>query len=124
VDEERLHGLYQAARFLVLPSVARSEAFGMVQLEAMASGRAVISTDLPSGVPYVNQHGKTGLVVPPGDASALASAMRILVDDAAYARALGVNGERRAREAFDIDLIADQHLRLYQELCDARRLQD
>jgi len=68
--------LYRGARALILPSTQRSEAFGMVQVEAMSCRVPVISTDLPTGVPWVNQHRVTGLVVPPGDAAALAAAVR------------------------------------------------
>jgi rhamnosyl/mannosyltransferase len=116
LNEDSLHRLYKSANFLVLPSVAPSEAFGMVQLEAMAAGKPVISTDLRSGVPYVNQHEKTGIVIPPGDALALAFAMRRLSEDPSYASGLGRNGEARVREAFDIRLIVDQHVKLYEEV--------
>jgi rhamnosyl/mannosyltransferase len=116
LSEARLLSLYKRCRFLVLPSVARSEAFGMVQLEAMASGRPVISTDLRSGVPYVNQHGKTGLVVPPSDPVALSEAMRRLLNDEAYAQQLGRTAEQRVLREFTVDAVVDAHLDLYRDV--------
>jgi rhamnosyl/mannosyltransferase len=113
LSDERLRSLYKCARFLVLPSTAPSEAFGMVQLEAMAAGTPVISTDLKSGVPYVNQHERTGLVVPPADSVALARAMKTLLDDEAYAAALGEAGRQRVLAEFQVDRVIDAHLRLY-----------
>ncbi|MEK7298736.1 MAG: glycosyltransferase [Candidatus Margulisiibacteriota bacterium] len=74
-DEENLRAYFAASSFLVLPSVAPSEAFGIVQVEAMAYGKPIISTDLPTGVPYVNQNGVTGIVVPPKDVTELRHAM-------------------------------------------------
>ncbi|HET7541847.1 MAG TPA: glycosyltransferase [Polyangiaceae bacterium] len=113
VSAERLRAMYKCARFLVLPSVAPSEAFGMVQLEAMAAGRPVISTDLKSGVPYVNQHGVTGLIVPPRDPQALAAAMSALLDDESRAQALGHAAQRRVLAEFDVDKVVDAHIALY-----------
>ncbi len=81
VDDSRLIRLYRGARALVLPSTHRSEAYGMVQLEAMACGTPVISTSLDTGVRWVNRAGVTGLTVPPGDAAALASAVGRMMDD-------------------------------------------
>jgi len=113
VSGERLRSLYKNARFLVLPSVAPSEAFGMVQLEAMAAGRPVISTDLKSGVPYVNQHGVTGLVVPPSDSQSLAAAMRQLMEDPEYAECLGQAAKARVAAEFQIDRVVESHVQLY-----------
>lgn len=99
-EDGRLLELYRNAGFLVLPSTMRSEAFGMVQTEAMACGVPVISTALPTGVPWVNRHGVSGLVVPPGDPRALAEAVRKM-SDPAVRRRLSKGALRRAREEFD-----------------------
>jgi len=116
VPDDRLRSLYKCARFLVLPSVAPSEAFGMVQLEAMAAGRPVISTDLKSGVPYVNRHGVTGLIVPPGEPAALAAAMKTLLEDEAYSRSLGEAAQRRVLAEFHVDQVVASHAELYANL--------
>ncbi|MBN2586713.1 MAG: glycosyltransferase [Candidatus Fermentibacteraceae bacterium] len=99
-DDRSLVELYRRASFLVLPSTRRSEAFGMVQTEAMACGVPVISTDLPTGVPWVNRHGVSGLVVPPGDPGALADAVRRM-DDAGLRSRLALGALDRARNEFD-----------------------
>jgi rhamnosyl/mannosyltransferase len=100
VGEADLPAFYQASDLFVLPSTARTEAFGVVQIEAMAAGLPVVSTDLPTGVPWVNQHDTTGLVVPPGDAGALADALERLARDSALRHRLAEGARRRARAMF------------------------
>jgi glycosyltransferase involved in cell wall biosynthesis len=83
VSDEALPAYYRAADLFVLPASERSEAFGLVQVEAMSSGLPVVSTELGTGTSYVNQDGVSGLVVPPRDPPALAAAIaRLLRDDA------------------------------------------
>jgi glycosyltransferase involved in cell wall biosynthesis len=105
-----------ACELLVLPSTNRGEAFGLTQVEAMACGRPVVSTDLPSGVPWVNQHEKTGLVVPPRDAGALAAAIDRILRDTDLGRRLGQAGRERMLSEFTASLMARRHLELYERL--------
>jgi rhamnosyl/mannosyltransferase len=71
-----------------LPSVSRAEAFGVVLLEAMRAGKPIVASDIPgSGVGWVNEHGVTGINVPPGDPQAVAAAVaNILADATGYHR--------------------------------------
>jgi rhamnosyl/mannosyltransferase len=71
-----------------------------VQIEAMAAGRPVVCTNLPTGVPWVNQDGVSGLVVPPRDAAALGAALTRLLEDTALRRRLGDGALRRAQVMF------------------------
>lgn len=104
------------ADFLVLPSVSVKEMFGMVLLEAMAAGRPVITTAVPSGVREVNVPGVTGLEVPIRDAAALASAMRLLANDPALRQRLGAAGRARVLEFYTVDRMTEAYLEIYQEL--------
>jgi rhamnosyl/mannosyltransferase len=114
-DDDELAAWYQAADVLCLPSVARSEAFGLVQIEAHAAGTPVVSTDLPTGVPYANPDGVTGLTVPPGDTAALAAALnRLLGDDELRAR-LGRQAPARALSSFTIPRMVERTLAVYAE---------
>jgi rhamnosyl/mannosyltransferase len=99
----------------VLPSVERSEAFGIVQQEAMVYGKPVINTSLRSGVPYVSEHGKTGLTVPPKDAKALARAIQKLADDADLRQKLGKNAAEKVRQTYAMDGIMEQILKILSE---------
>ena len=103
VPDEDLPAYYRTADVFVLPSVARTEAFGVVQVEAMAAGLPVVSTNLPTGVPWVNQDGVSGLVVPPSDPRALGDAIASLLNDEGLRRRLGQNAAARAEAKFSRD---------------------
>lgn len=115
VTAERLKRLMTAATALVLPSTTRAEAFGYVQLEAMAAGKPVIATDVPSGVSWVTQHERTGLIVPAGDAERLRGAMADLLANPARAKALGAAGRRRVEEEFTMERLRERLRALYAE---------
>lgn len=110
-----LRPYYQAADVFVLPSVARSEAFGLVQLEAMACGVPVVNTRLDTGVPFVSRDGETGFTVPPADASALAAALRHLLDDAPLRARMGAAARRRVDTDFRLDTMVERTAALYPE---------
>ncbi len=117
VDDLRPY--YQAARAFVLPSVTRAEAFGVVQLEAMASGTPVINTDLDSGVPEVGVDGVSALTVPPGNAAALAKAMNSLLDDPGLRDRLAAGARQAVQEKYSLDRMVRSTFDVYQEVLGA-----
>jgi glycosyltransferase involved in cell wall biosynthesis len=116
VEDRELTALYHACDVFVLPSVTRAEAFGMVQLEAMACGKPVVSTSVPSGVPWVNQHEVTGLIVPPADVAALARAIGVLLADCVLRERLGTAGRHRVHQEFTSARMAERTVALYREV--------
>ncbi len=116
VSDRELTAYYHAADLFVLPSVTRAEAFGVVQLEAMSCGVPVICTDLPSGVPWVNRHGESGLVVPPGDPEALRAAIEELLDDESRRREMGDYARERVATEFSLERMAARTTDLYQRV--------
>jgi rhamnosyl/mannosyltransferase len=116
VDDEQMAAVYHACDVFVLPSVGTNETFGIVQLEAMACGKPVVSTALPTGVPWVNRHGESGLVVPPGDVGALREALGQLLGDPALRARLGEQGRRRVMSDFTVERMVGRTAALYQEV--------
>jgi rhamnosyl/mannosyltransferase len=115
VEERELVALYRTADLMVLPSSERSEAFGLVQLEAMASGTPVVSTELGTGTSFVNRHGETGLVVPARNAEALRGAIAALLADSERRERMGQAGLVRAQD-FSAGCMLERILDLYEEV--------
>jgi glycosyltransferase involved in cell wall biosynthesis len=114
-DREVVQFLH-ACDLFVLPSVQRSEAFGIVQLEAMACGKPLVCTAIGTGTTYVNQHGRTGWVVPPDDPRRLATAIQHLLDHPRVRERFGAAGRARVREEFSADCMTDRVLAAYQDV--------
>lgn len=112
---------------VVLPSL--EEGFPMVLLEAMAAGKAVVATQV-GAIPGLIRAGDTGMLVPPGDPTALADAMSWLLDDASLRRRLGGRGQALVRDTFGFDKTISQYDQVYQAVlsndrghrCDSRPL--
>ena len=107
---------FNASDVFCLPSVAQSEAFGLVQLEAMACGKPVVCTQLNNGVNVVNQAGITGLAVLIRDASALAAALSKLLNDDALRSKLGQQAKVHAINGYSLSAMSNSHLALYHML--------
>jgi rhamnosyl/mannosyltransferase len=116
VSDADLPAYYHACDVFVLPASERSEAYGLVQIEAMASGRPVVCTELGTGTSYVNQHGLTGLVVPPKDPAALEEALMSLLGDDERRHRMGQRARQRALREFNVETMVDRIARLYDEL--------
>jgi glycosyltransferase involved in cell wall biosynthesis len=116
LDEETLLAAYATADALVLPSLNRGEAFGLVLLEAMRARLPVIASAIPgSGIGEVVVDGETGILVTPGDAAALAAAIGRM-NDPELRRRLGAGGRRRWETQFMLESAAQRWLALYEEL--------
>lgn len=114
---EQLHALMMTCDCVCLPSVERTEAFGMVLLEAMAHGKPTVVCDIPgSGVSWVVRNGETGLIVPPADPAALSEAFRALRADPAAVSRMGREGRRRYRAMFQIDRVGTEVRQIYEEI--------
>ena len=111
---------YHAADVFVLPSVNRSEAFGLVQVEAMACGKPVVNTQLASGVTFVSRHDETGLTVPPSDSQALAVALCTLLRNPETRGRMGAAARMRVSSEFNVEIMAQRTLAVYQSVMKTR----
>lgn len=108
-------------RFLVAPALW-PEPFGLVAIEAMARGKAVVGSSA-GGMLDIVRHGQTGLLAQPGDAAGLAATLRTLIDDPQLAQRLGCAGKERCANLFSASSVVSRTEQVYEETCRARRAQ-
>lgn len=116
LSDDDLKSAFRDCDIFILPSVENSEAFGIVQMEAMVYGHPVINTSLPTGVPYVSPDGVSGITVPPRDEKALADAINKLVHDDALREEYGRNAYRIVRERYASEKVLEKISGIYEEL--------
>ena len=105
--------LLQAANLLLLPS--ETESFGLVALEAMASGVPVIATRV-GGLPEVVEDGVTGFLTPVGDVDQMAERGLYILSDCSVCRSFAEAGRKRAAELFDYRKIVPQYEAVYERV--------
>lgn len=116
LSDDEVNAYYKACDIFVLPSHLRSEAFGLVQLEAMCCRKPVISTELGTGTSFVNVNQQTGLTVRPNDVGALSTAIQYLIHHPEKRTLYGENGFKRVNRLFTADVMVESILELYEEL--------
>lgn len=114
VPDEALPVLFGACDVFVMSSQLKTEAFGIVQIEAMSCGKPVVATAIPgSGVSWVNAHGVSGLNVPPRDPEALAEAIGRICDDETAYRHYADGAKARYEACFTFRNMIDKTIQLY-----------
>ena len=110
-DRVKTAALFKGCEFFVLPS--RHEPMGIVNLEAMAAGKAIIASNV-GGVPELVREHENGLLVPPDDPARLASTIRHLINDPMLSARLGQEGAIQAKR-FDWDNLTQRYLKIYNQ---------
>ena len=110
-DTERM---YAAMDIFVLPSTCR-EAFGMVMIEAMAMGKPVIATNV-GGIPEVIDNGINGILVPPGNADAIADAIARYIFNSEFSKKVAAEGRNKVEREFSDKVIGNHFEKVLKEL--------
>ncbi len=116
VPQEDLASYYGACELFCMSSVMKTEAFGIVQIEAMSAGRPVVATKIPeSGVSWVNEDGVSGINVAPRDSKAIAEAIRTITDNETTWKKFSAGAAKRFAENFTKEKMISRCLNIYAE---------
>ncbi len=125
ISEQEMSAYYKAADLFCLPSILRSEAFGVVLLEAMAYSLPIVTTNiLGSGVPWVNQHNKTGINVEPNNTEELAEAINYLLNNKEVAKSMGYAAKKRFESEFKASDMVNRVIDLYDTISKNKKTVD
>ena len=117
VSDGDLPAYYGACEVFCLSSVQKTEAFGIVQIEAMSCGKPVVATRIPqSGVSWVNKEGMSGLNVEPGKAQDLAKAIEKITENTETYQQFSEGAKRRYQDIFTKERMIEKCLTIYLEL--------
>ncbi len=116
VDDETVRDAYRSADILAFPSTSGAEAFGLVAVEAQACGVPVVASSWP-GVRTVVRQNETGLLVPPGNVEALASALKQILDHPDQRAQMSARAREQALARFSWDTHLDGLEKIYREVC-------
>ena len=114
VSENELLELYRKCRVFCHPSL--SEAFSPVRLEAMASGKPIVATNVASGSEEMIKHGKTGFLIPPADSEALAEVVLKLFSDYELTYKMGKRAREVVEKRYDWNVVAEKYYNVYLKL--------
>lgn len=108
--------LLDRCRFTILPSTSPAEAFGQILLESCYFRKPMVTTELGTATSFVNQNGNTGIVIPPGDSTALSQAMNRLFRSDLECKRFGENAALRLDQFFTAEKQAGKYVRIYKRL--------
>ena len=117
ISDDKLPSYYGACDVFCLSSIMKTEAFGIVQIEAMSCGKPIVATNIPqSGVPFVNSHGISGLNVEPANAENLAKAIMDITKDSETYNHYSSGAINRYSELFTKEKMIENSINLYNNL--------
>lgn len=116
VSEEEKIALLRNCSLFVLPSHLRSEAFGMVLVEALMFGKPLVTCEIGSGTSFVNLNNETGFVVPPNNPTSLAHSINIILGDKNLADKMSISARQRYEQFFSGTALGKEYAKVYKSV--------